>query len=228
MEKGRFRLVAIVPAALLVLGVATPATAQLALTLNQTAFHPGEVVEVRIALRNPGPAFSADVYVGALLPDGKAVFMTSLLPPIGVVMTLDANPASFPPLLAGIVVPEGPDTTIPDLLSFPFSDQQPRGEYGVFAALARAGTLPDGRIDTGDLVAGVVQPFTLVDVGTGLSTAEIEVSPSSPTTGDVISINSPACGQTVACLVSFLSGSPGARFGSTPSVPHRVPPVSLC
>lgn len=188
MANGRFRLVAIILAALAVLTIATPAFPQLAVTLNQTAFHPGEVVEVAVAVRNGGPAFSADVYVGALLPDGTAVFMTSLSPPVGVVTTLDADPGSFPPLLADVVVPEDLDTTIPDFLSFPLSEHQPRGEYGVFAALARAGAFEDGRVDQGGLVAGVVQPFTFVDIGTGLETAEIEVSPASPTTSDAISI----------------------------------------
>jgi uncharacterized repeat protein (TIGR01451 family) len=185
MEKGRFRLVTILSAAL---AVSTPASAQLAMTLNQTAFHPGEVVEVAVAVQNGGPAFSADAYVGALLPDGTAVFLTSLSPPIGVVTTLGVNPGSFPPLLTDVIVPEGLDATIPDFLSLPFSDQPPRGEYAVFAVLARAGTLEDGRIDPGDLVASAVQPFTFADIGTGLNTAQIDVSPASPTTSDTISV----------------------------------------
>ena len=171
MEHRRFRLVTILPAALLVVAVAAPAASQLALTLNQTAFHAGEVVEVTLAVRNDGPAFSADVYVGARLPDGNAVFLTTLSPPSGIVMTPDADPGSVPPLRAGVIVPGGLDTTIPDLLSIPFSDQELRGAYGVFATLARAGALQDGRIDPGDLVASAVQPFTFVDTGTGLSTA---------------------------------------------------------
>ena len=158
------------------------------MTLNQTVFHSGEVLEVTVAVRNDGAAFSADVYVGALLPDGKAVFLTTLSPPSGTVMTLDANPGSVPPLLAGVVVPGGLDTTIPEFLSFPFSDRQSAGEYGVFAALARANTLQDGRIDPSDLVTSAVQSLTVVDLGTGLSAATIEVSPASPTASDVISV----------------------------------------
>ena len=193
MEKDRLPFVVVLAAALAILAVATgaasaPAATELTITLNQTAFHPGEIVEVTVAVQNGGPAFSADVYVGALRPDGTAVFLTSLSPPVGVAMTLDANPGSFPPLLADVVVPEGLDTTIPDFPSFPLSEQEPRGEYGAFAALARAGTLQDGRIDPGDLVASVVQPFTFVDIGTGLKTVEIDVSPSSPTTSDAICI----------------------------------------
>ena len=53
------------------------------MTLNQTAFHLGEVVEVTVAVQNGGPAFSADAYVGALVPDGTAVFLTSLSPRSG-------------------------------------------------------------------------------------------------------------------------------------------------
>lgn len=166
---------------------ATPGVPRVAMILNQTAFHQGEVVEATAAVENGGPAFSADVYVGALLPDGTAVFLTSLSPPTGVAMTLDANPASFPPLLAGVIVPQGV-ATILDFLSFPLSEQQARGEYNLFAALVRKGTLEDGRIDPADVVASVVRSFVFVDIGTGLNTAEIEVSPSSPTTSDTISV----------------------------------------
>jgi uncharacterized repeat protein (TIGR01451 family) len=190
MENDRRSLAAILSATLAILAVATGAAAspRLTMTLNQTAFRPGEIVEVTVAVQNAGPAFSADVYAGALLPDGTALFLTSLSPPVGTVMTPDANPASFPPLLADVVVPEGPDQTMPDFISFPFSEQHPRGEYELFAGLSRAASFADGRIDPGDLVAGAFQRFTFVDIGTGLSTAEIEVSPVSPTTSDAISI----------------------------------------
>jgi uncharacterized repeat protein (TIGR01451 family) len=188
MQNDRLRQVPILLVALAILAGATPTSAQLSMTLNQTAFHPGEILEVAITARNGGPAFSADVYVGALLPDGTAAFLTSLSPPIGVVTTLDANPGSFPPLLADVVVPGSLDMTIGDFLSFAFSEQQPRGEYSAFAALARAGRIDDGQIAPGDLVFAVVQPFTLVDAGTGLRTAEITVIPSSPTTSDAISV----------------------------------------
>lgn len=158
------------------------------MTLNQTAFHPGEAVEVTVAVRNDGPAFSADAYVGTLLPDGTAVFLTSLSPPIGVGATPGGNPGSFPTLLTDVIVPEGLEATIPDFLSLPFSDRQPRGEYAVFVVLARGGSLQDGRIDPGDLVASAVQLFTFADLGTGLNTATIEVSPASPTISDTISV----------------------------------------
>lgn len=188
MENDRLRQVSILLVALVILAGATPSSAQLSMTLNQTVFHPGEILEVAVAVRNGAQAFFADVYVGTIRPDGAAMFLTSLSPPVGVVMALDASPGSFPPLLADVVVPGGLDTTIPDFLSLAFSEQQPRGAYSVFAALARAGSIDDGQIDPSDLAAAVVQPFTLVDVGTGLRTAEIEVNPSFPTTSDVISI----------------------------------------
>jgi hypothetical protein len=167
---------------------AAPAPLQLAVTLNQTAFRPGEIVEVELALQNLGSAFRADVYVGALLPDGMtALFLAGLSPPVGVARTLGANPATFPPLLADVAVPQGLDVRIP-ALSFPSTGQEPRGDYRVFAALARAGGFQDGRIDQDDLLADVVRRLTFVDIGTGQETAGVEVRPSSPTTGDAISI----------------------------------------
>jgi hypothetical protein len=167
---------------------ATPASAQLAVTLNQTVFHPDEMVEVVVSLDNAGPGFFSDVYVGARLPDGSTVLLSSLSPLAGALVSLGGDPRSFPSLLPAFEIPEGSDTTVVASLSFPFSGQLPRGEYGFFAALTGAGTLEDGRIDPNDLVAAALRPFTLVDVGTGLETAEIEIDPSSPNAGDAISI----------------------------------------
>jgi uncharacterized membrane protein len=42
----------------------------LALRLNQAAFRPGETLRMALAMRNPGPALTTEVYVGVILPDG--------------------------------------------------------------------------------------------------------------------------------------------------------------
>ena len=188
----RFPLVVSVAAATLAVSmgaaVAQTSAGQLFITPNQTAFHPGEVVELTVALNHHGQAFSSDAYLGALLPGGLAAFLTSLSPPLGTVVSLDSDPRSFPPLLADFLIPEGSDTTILASLSFPFVDGLPRGTHDFFAALTRAGTLQDGRIDVGDLLAALVQSLTFADLGTGLKTAQIDVSPSSPTASASIAI----------------------------------------
>jgi hypothetical protein len=167
---------------------ATPVSAQLTVTSNQTVFHPDETVAITVGFDNAGAAFSADMYVGARLPDGSAVLLTDLAPLRGTLVSLNGDPRSFPPLFGGFEIPEGSDVTVLASLAFPFVQAFARGEYQFFAALARAGALQDGRIDPNDLVAVAVRPLTFVDVGTGLRTAQIEVSPPSPTASDAISI----------------------------------------
>ena len=188
----RFVLVLLVPAAIGAVSrgaaVAQSATGQLAITLNQTVFHPGEVVELTVGVDYSGPAFSADVYVGALLPGGLAAFLTSLSPPQGALASLAGDPRSFPPLLADFVIQEGSDTTALASLSFPFTNGLPRGTHDFFAALTQAGTLQDGRIDAGDLIVALAQSLTFADLGTGLKTATIGISPSAPTPSDTLSI----------------------------------------
>lgn len=168
--------------------VATPASAQLSVTLNQTAFRPGETLQVTLAAENEGPAFSGDVYFGVVLSTGQLVFLTSLSPLNGTVMPAAAGPVSFPRLFSDRLFPAGLEFTTLGALSIPVPAVQAPGEYSVFAALTEVGALADDRIDPGDLLTVVVQPFTIVAVGTGLQTAEIAVTPSSPTVDDAISV----------------------------------------
>lgn len=186
MHNGRRPLVAILLGALTVVAAATPAAAQLSVTLNQTAFRPGEAFVVTLRVQHGGQTFLADGYAGVILPNGTAEFLS----PSGIVITtLAANPASFPPLVTDVVIPSGLDTTLSNFISSPpLSAQLPRGEYGVFAALVRANALQDGQINAGDIVAATLESFVLADVGTGLTTAAIEIMPPSPTPNDSVSV----------------------------------------
>lgn len=168
-------------------GVAAGAP-RLAIALNQTVFQPGETVEITVAAENPGASFSADLYAGALRPDGAAVFLASLSPLAGAVMPVGSAPASLPALLTDVVVPAAQKVPVLENLSFQVSEAHARGEYSVFAALTRPSALGDGRMDEGELIAGATQPFTVVDAGTGLHTAEIEIDPASPTTTGTVAI----------------------------------------
>jgi hypothetical protein len=181
----------VLPALGVAFGVAAavaPASAQLSITANQTVFHPGESVEVAVGFDNPGEAFLADVYVGAQLVDGSALFLTSLAPLAGALASLSDDPRSFPRLLTEFPIVEGSDLTVLASLSFLFTGAPPRGDYGFFAALTGANALQDGRIDGGDLVAVAAQTLTFADLGTGLKTATIEVSPAAPTSDDTFAI----------------------------------------
>ncbi len=141
--------------------IANPDTPVLILDLNQSTFGPGDTLRVALTRRNPGPAFSADLYVGALLPDGMTlIFLTNPMPPTFVASTLLADARTFQPLEANDLVPEGLGLFIEDFVSFTFSGTEPEGPYAVFAAWGRLDAFSDGRFDPGDLHAIAVRSFT--------------------------------------------------------------------
>jgi hypothetical protein len=137
-----------------------PSSRELTLRLNQTAFRPGETLRVALDARNPDPAFTTDVYVGMLLPDGVTVlFITSRSPLNGVVTRLDADARTFPPLLASVQLPQGLDITLLDFWVYPFTGGELAGSYAVFAFLTPPGAFTDGRMDPDDVVEIDVRPF---------------------------------------------------------------------
>lgn len=95
------------------------------------------------------------------MPDGVTlVFLTNLSPPAFVVTTLDADPRTFPPLVANVLIPENLDVAIDNIVSFTFTGGEPPGEYLFFAILTPPGAFSDGRVDPGDLLAISAQPFS--------------------------------------------------------------------
>ena len=130
------------------------------LSLNQTAFRNGETLRVELDARTFATAFTADVYVGVLLPDGVTVFfITSRSPLNGVVTRLDADARTFPPLLASVQLPQGLDITLMDFLVYPFAGGELAGSYAVFAFLTPPGAFTDGRMDPDDVVEIDVRSF---------------------------------------------------------------------
>jgi hypothetical protein len=135
-------------------------TVELALFLNEAVFLPGDVLDAELEVLNFAPAFTADFYFGAILPDGVTlVFFTNLSPLNGVTTRLDADPRTFQPLLANILVPEDLDIIINDFFSFTFQVGIPPGVYGIFALLTPLAAFADGRIDAGDLLALDIRPL---------------------------------------------------------------------
>jgi hypothetical protein len=73
----------------------------LVLSLNHATFHPGDTLRIGLTAHNPGPALTADFYLGVILPDGVTAYFVTGLSPLNVEGTrLDANPATFQPLFA--------------------------------------------------------------------------------------------------------------------------------
>ncbi|MBI2883905.1 MAG: PQQ-dependent sugar dehydrogenase [Candidatus Methylomirabilis oxyfera] len=134
----------------------------LTIDLNQETFQAGETLVMSVRLQNGGPAFPADAFVGAVLPDGATVFfLTSLDPPAGVISTLSGDAHTFPPVLASVPIPAGFVFEDDRFVAFPFLGTEAPGPYIAFAALARLGALVDGRLDPGDLWVVATHLFTV-------------------------------------------------------------------
>lgn len=142
--------------------ITNPEAPELTIDLNQETFRTMETLGMSVRFRNGGPAFSADVYVGAVLPDGITVFfLTSLDPPVGVIAELSGDARAFPPLQSGLPIPFGFLFEDDRFVSFTFSGMEATGQYTAFVALARLGALADGRVDPGDLWIVAGHPFTV-------------------------------------------------------------------
>jgi uncharacterized membrane protein len=135
----------------------TPIAAEppsLAIRLNQETFGPGETLRMALALRNPGPLLTTDVYVGVILPDGQTVlWLTNTAPLAGVVTRLDSNPSTFTPMLRNASWPAGLDVTQEGYLSYRFTGGEAPGVYHLLVGWTTPGSLADGRIDEGDVLA---------------------------------------------------------------------------
>jgi subtilisin family serine protease len=130
----------------------------LSLGLNQTTFRTGQTLIVALGAQNTGPAFTADFYLGMILPDGvTVVFFT----PTNIITSrLDADPRTFQPLAANVPLPEGLALIIDNFRSLTFSGGEPPGTYSFFAFLAPPGAFGNGRIDPGEILALGIQPFS--------------------------------------------------------------------
>jgi len=139
----------------------------LGIALNSHGFRTDTVLRVDGTVANPLGALTADVYVGALIP-------TALGPSLGcpagdavafvsgsatVVRCLSASAATFPKFMASAVVPPGV-TTVGNFVSFTWPAMTPAGTYVVFVALAVQGSLDDGSIGPGDIIALVTDTVT--------------------------------------------------------------------
>jgi YVTN family beta-propeller protein len=112
-------------------------------------FRRNERLTVGVSARNASQA-AADLYAGAIMPDGAvALFFSASGAILGAGAV--AAPVSFLPMQS---VGAGGTVDVPALLSFTFpSSGVPGGTYTLFAALVRQGALLDDRIDPGDVLA---------------------------------------------------------------------------
>jgi hypothetical protein len=140
--------------------VFTPAPL-LTLSLNQTTFHPRDTLRVGLQAENPGPGFNADFYFGVLLPDGvTALFFASLSPLKGMAISVESDPRTFKPLATNVLIAQGFNVTLNDVLVFTFSGSEPMGTYVFFALLTPPNAFADGRVDACDILVIETKSFS--------------------------------------------------------------------
>jgi hypothetical protein len=120
-----------------------PAEAMVSLTVNQSAFQPGQTLQATITTQD---AAGLDLYVGAILPDGDQLLLLTTLSPVqGQVVRLSTtNPTVFPKVAAG------PRPT--QVFSYTFTGLETPGMYHLVTALVPPGAFQDGIIHGKDLV----------------------------------------------------------------------------
>ena len=100
---------------------------------NGLTFGPGDTLRVTVSAQNiGGPPLTGDFYFGVIHPDG--VNATFIGPGFAVQRRLDADPRTFPPFQANVVIPTGFDHSFQDFFVYTLSSE-PVGNYRFFAVL---------------------------------------------------------------------------------------------
>jgi hypothetical protein len=115
----------------------------------------GDLLSIGLDAANPAAGSEADLYVGALLPDGHSVaFMNAqgqvvgsgnLMAPVSFIPAQVGPPGGRVASSAFLVMPVPPPGVLPP------------GAYTLFAALARRGAFADNVIGQGDILAITVR-----------------------------------------------------------------------
>lgn len=127
-------------------------------SVNQPTFAVGQTVIASFLLTNPGLPAEADLYVGALLPDGVTIvcWMTSG----GAMVGSAADVGSLRPYAARVALPAPFSMDRPNFFSYQWTGTEPRGRYVFFVFAARAGALADGVITADEILTLATTPFT--------------------------------------------------------------------
>ncbi len=120
------------------------------ITLSGSHFRPAQTLTIGLQAENPPRSEEADLYVGAILPDGQSVVCVSNSGTVAGPLSL-GTPSLCPRIQAA---PLDFSLNTPSFFQFTFPPAGvPPGTYQVFAALVRQGALEDNRIDPGDILA---------------------------------------------------------------------------
>jgi hypothetical protein len=126
----------------------------LALSINQESFTPGQSLDTALVLRNPGPQRQVDMYVGIVFPDGWVWWVQDVNTFAGSASeSLEADPRTFTPLWAGMTLIAGLNATWEDFIEQTWTGVEGFGTYHLVVGWTVAGSLQDGVIHDGDIVA---------------------------------------------------------------------------
>jgi len=127
-------------------------------SVNQPTFSVGQTVTTSFLLTNPGMPAEADLYVGALLPDGVTIVCWTTSG--GVVVGSVADIRSLRPYATRIALPAPFSMDRPNFLSYQWTGTEPRGRYVFFVFASKAGALADGVVTADEILALSTAPFT--------------------------------------------------------------------
>ena len=127
-------------------------------SVNQATFAVGQTVTTSFLITNAGMAADADLYVGALLPDGVTVITWTTSG--GVVAGTVADVRSLRPYATRVALPAPFSMDRPNFFSYQRTGTEPRGRYVFFVFAATAGALADGVVTTDEILALATAPFT--------------------------------------------------------------------
>lgn len=127
--------------------------------VNQPQFSAGDTLVVSVGLSNPGLPLVADLYLGLLLPDGDTIVFF-IGDGSGLMFGRASSPATFRPIGVGVTLASPFVVDVSDLFAHTWTGSEPRGRYLFFVAALSAGSLADGSVDAGELLALGVAPFT--------------------------------------------------------------------
>jgi hypothetical protein len=120
-------------------------------SVNQATFAAGQTVRTSFVVENPGMPADADLYVGALLPDG--VTIVTWAAGGGVTTGSVADLGSLRPYATRVALPTPFTMDRADFFAYQWTGAEPRGRYVFFVFASRAGALSDGVITPAEILA---------------------------------------------------------------------------
>jgi hypothetical protein len=134
------------------------ATLDARVSVNQPTFAAGQTLRTSFVVDNPGMPADADLYVGALMPDGVTIVTWAAAggPVIGSVADL----GSLRPYATRVALPTPFTMDRADFFAYQWTGAEPRGRYVFFVFASRAGALSDRVVTPDEILALSTVSFT--------------------------------------------------------------------